>query len=202
MRDSTPEPRPDREVRPLSGHPDYRRLRRDFPPGGETTREQGFGAPADQYPPAEQADEEYVENPAAAAGGESAPDEPDLPPPEGALPDHERGAVTLADAARDLAHDEPTYPAPLPRTPPTFRPPVEALTAPPEALDTMTEERADLRDPAEELERSEEPDPEDTVPGVPDAGAAARDAVESGIDEALIGTFPASDPIALPNPRR
>lgn len=134
MRDSTPEPRPDREVRPLSGHPDYRRLRRDFPPGGETTREQGFGAPADQYPPAEQASEEYVENPAAAAGGESAPDEPDLPPPEGALPDHE-------------------------------------------------------------------PDAED-VPGEPDAGAAPEDVTESEIDEALIGTFPASDPIAVPDPRR
>jgi hypothetical protein len=208
-----PEPR----ASELPRNPDYRRLRQDYPPGGETTREQGFGAPADAYPPAEQASEEFVENPTDAPGGESAPDEPDFPPPEGKLPDHERGAVTLADAARDAAHDEPTYPAPPPRTPPAFRPPDPQLSAPPEAIDTMTEERADTRDPSEELERAEEAGEtaeeqgagaaEKPRPGIPRDDTprpAAEDREEEDIDEASIESFPASDPPArsAPKPKR
>jgi hypothetical protein len=182
---------------------DYRRLRHDYPPGGETTREQGYGAPEDTFPPAEQTEEEYAETPAGSPGGEMSPDEPDFPPPEGRLPDDEGAAVTLADAARDLEHGVPTFPAPL-GVVPSFR---EESRIPPEAIDEMTEERSDTNDPSDELERREE-DPEygsnpaDTLSEDSDSRAAAD--LEERLDEAVMETFPASDSIApaVPESRR
>ena len=52
--------------RDLPNPEDYRLLGHDYPPGGETTREQGFGAPSDEFPPASDAVEEYVDTPASS----------------------------------------------------------------------------------------------------------------------------------------